>query len=128
MKPAASLPDAYEVIIVDDDAAVLSALKFSLEVEGFPVATYRSGAGLLAQENLPPSGCLVLDFRLPESDGLELLAKLRRRRVSLPAILITSHPSPALRSRAAFANVPIVEKPLLGNALSETIRSLRNAA
>lgn len=40
----------------------------------------------------------------------------------LPAILITSQPSLSLRRRAAAANVPIIEKPLLGDALLDAIR------
>jgi FixJ family two-component response regulator len=111
------------VVVVDDDPAVLSALKFSLELEGFSVAAYRSGSELLAEPALPRSGCLVIDFKLPEMDGLDLLAALRRRNVRLPAILITSHPTAALRRRAAAETTPIVEKPLLGDALTNAIRS-----
>jgi len=110
------------VIVIDDDPAVLAALKFSLEMEGFSVATYRSGAELLAEPKLPQSGCLVIDFKLPEMDGLVLLDALRQRHVGLPAILTTSHPSPALRRRAAAQTIQIIEKPLLGDALSNAIR------
>jgi FixJ family two-component response regulator len=108
-------------VVVDDDPAVLGALKFALELEGFAVAPYRSATELLAQQRLPQSGCLIIDFRLPDMDGLNLLASLRTRAVNLPALLITSQPSSALRKRAAAAAVPIVEKPLLGNALLDAI-------
>jgi FixJ family two-component response regulator len=111
------------VVIVDDDSAVLGALKFLLELEGFQVAAYRSGSELLAEPVLPESGCLVIDYKLPEMDGLDLLAALRRRNVLLPAILITSHPTAALRRRAAAVTAPIIEKPLLGDALTNAIRS-----
>jgi len=56
-------------------------------------------------------------------NGLEMLNRLRERRVAAPAILITSHPSASVRQRAAEAGVRIVEKPLLGNALVEGIRN-----
>jgi hypothetical protein len=49
---------------------------------------------------------------------------LRARLFAAPAILITSHPSPSLRERAQRAGVPIVEKPLLGNALFDKIRDV----
>ena len=42
--------------------------------------------------------------------------------MTLPAILITSHPKPDLRAAAAAAGVPIVEKPLIGDALMTSIR------
>jgi two-component system response regulator FixJ len=109
------------VVVIDDDPAVLGALKFALELEGFSVAPYRSASEFLAQQMLPQSGCLVIDFKLPDMDGLDLLAQLRDRAVQLPAVLITSHPSQHLRRRASAANVPIVEKPLLGNALLDAI-------
>lgn len=110
------------VVVIDDDPAVLGALKFALELEGFLVSAYRSGAEVLAHPDLPEAGCLVIDFRLPDMDGLHLLAALRDRAVRLPAVLITSNPSPGLRRRASAVDVPIVEKPLLGNALLDAIR------
>jgi CheY-like chemotaxis protein len=54
--------------------------------------------------------------------GLDALARLRARNVTAPAILITSNPQRALRDAARSAGVPIVEKPLLGDALVGDIR------
>jgi hypothetical protein len=48
----------------------------------------------------------------------------RHRHVSAPAILITGDPSLTVRERARKASVPIVEKPLLGNALLQKIRDV----
>jgi FixJ family two-component response regulator len=61
---------------------------------------------------------------MPGISGLDLVSRLRARRVSAPAILITSHPTAAVISRAADAGVPIVEKPFLGNALIDSIRAV----
>ena len=72
------------VVVIDDDPAVLGALKFALELEGFSVAAYRSGSELLAEAELPESGCLVIDFKLPDMDGLSLLAALSDRAVGFP--------------------------------------------
>lgn len=110
------------VLIVDDDQAVLNSLKFSLELEDFAVSIYRSGTELLEDRAMPQVGCLVIDYYISDTNGLDLLQLLRARNVALPAILITSHPSTALRRRAAAAGVSIVEKPLLGDALTESIR------
>ena len=52
---------------------------------------------------------------------MELIAELRLRKISTPAILIISQPNKVLSARAAEARVPIVEKPLLNNALLEKI-------
>jgi FixJ family two-component response regulator len=110
------------ILVVEDDPAVRSSLKFSLEIDGFAVRVYPSGGELLSDANLPTSGCLVIDYNLSRTNGLELLGKLRERRVSMPAILITSHPNLTLRERAAAAGALVVEKPLLGNALVDGIR------
>jgi two-component system response regulator FixJ len=114
----------YVVIIIDDDLAVRSSLKFSLEIEGLTVRSYATGAELLSAGDLALCSCLVVDQNMPGMNGLDLITLLRARHVATPAILITSHPSPSLRERAHKAGVPIVEKPLLGNALLDKIRDV----
>lgn len=113
---------APRIFLVDDDPAVRASLQFALELEGFSVDVYESGEALAGREGFPADGCLILDHRLPGMDGLTLLALLRGREVVMPAILITSNPKAALRKRAADAGVPIVEKPLMGNALADSVR------
>lgn len=110
------------VLVVDDDAAVRRSLKFALEVEGFAVRAFAGGQELLRQPELPSCSCLVVDQNMPDMSGLDLIAALRARRLSAPAILITTHPNNQVKSRAAHAGVPIVEKPLLGGVLVDAIR------
>jgi two-component system response regulator FixJ len=116
-------PAGKTVLIVDDDPAVRSSLQFRLEIEGFLVRTYSSGSDLLNDQNVPQSGCLVIDYRLPSMNGLDLLSELRRRNIMLPAILVTTHPSVAVRAQTAAAGVVLIEKPLLSEALFEGIRA-----
>jgi two-component system, LuxR family, response regulator FixJ len=110
------------VVVVDDDPAVCGSLKFSLELEGFTVRTFRNGAELLQDGDLQDCSCFVVDQRMPGMSGMELIAKLRERKLATPAILIISQPSDALSARAAAAAVPIVEKPFLSNMLVDRIR------
>jgi FixJ family two-component response regulator len=113
------------VIVVDDDQAVRNSLEFSLAIEGFAVRSYAEGRDLLEDSReVPGAGCLVVDQNMPGMTGLDLISTLRERAVAAPAILITSHPTAAVRQRAAQAGVRIVEKPLLGNALIDVIRDL----
>lgn len=116
-------PGPATIVVVDDDQALLNALRFDLELEGFNVQTHPAAA-LLSLDRLPKdNGCLVIDYRLPDVNGLELLQRLRDGGVGLPAILITSHPSKAVQAGAAFLGGSIIEKPLLGDTLLAGIRA-----
>jgi two-component system, LuxR family, response regulator FixJ len=118
-----TIPDRPCILIVDDDAALRSALTFSLELEGFEVEAFESGEALAEHDPIAGPGCLVLDYHLPGMDGLALLALLRARGVALPALIITSLPTRSLAARAAAAGAAIVEKPLLCDALAAAIRA-----
>ena len=118
------MPSMGTVLVVDDDAAVRSSLKFALEVEGLTVRLYDGAASLLAEGALPSCACLVIDYRMPVMDGLELIETLRARRVDMPAILITARANKQLRSRAAKSGVRrVLEKPLSDGALVDSIRA-----
>jgi len=67
--------------------------------------------------------CLVVDFRLPGMNGIQLLEELTRRGPVPPHILIASNPGRKCREWAAARAVPLVEKPLLDEALTERIRA-----
>ncbi len=115
---------AETVLLVDDDAAVRAALKFALEVEGFHVQLYDGPQAVLADVNLPKRACLVVDYRMPGIDGIELIDRLRRQNVALPVILISGRVSQSLRDLAARSGLTrVLEKPLSDAALVENIRS-----
>jgi len=111
------------VFVLDDDEAVLNSLSFYLQVEGMNVRTFRTASQLLGESTFPKAGCLVIDLKLPDADGLDLVSSLRGRGVGLPVILITTNPTESTRRKAAAARVVIVEKPSLGNALPDAIRN-----
>ncbi len=109
------------ILVVDDDAAVRNALKFALEVEGFSVRLYATPEALLAEKDLPAAGCLVIDYRMPEIDGLELVERLQSLGVTLPVFLISGRVTRSLRDRASNLGVSgVLEKPL-----SDLVGSIR---
>ena len=112
------------VLVVDDDAAVRAALKFVLEVEGFRVRLYDSPEAVLDDLELPQRACLVVDYRMPRIDGIELIERLRERQVALPAILISARVNKQLQRLAErIGLVDVLEKPLSDAALVDSIRS-----
>lgn len=113
------------VVIVDGDPAVRNSLAFSLETEDISARVYATAAELL--DAVPQAACFIVDYKLPDMSGLDLLAELRRRHIRPRAILIATHPSVALRERAAASGAILVEKPLLGDALFQEIRSALGA-
>ena len=112
------------VIVISDDFAVRNSLKFWLEIEGLAVRGYVSGADLLSAGDLARCDCYVVDQKTSAMSGLDLIAELRDRHFTAPAILIASHLSRSLREHAEKADVPIVEKPLLGNGLLDKIHDM----
>jgi FixJ family two-component response regulator len=78
---------------------------------------------LLAEKNLPQRACMVVDYRMPDIDGLELVRCLRDRHVDLPAILISGRVNDQLRRRAALSGISsVLEKPLSDGILVDSIR------
>lgn len=111
------------IVLVDDDAALRTALTFMLELDGFQVETFASGEALLASALPDAPTCLVLDQNLSGITGLDTLLRLRTRGVETPAVLITSHPSLGMRATARTIDAVIVEKPLLSDALKIEIEA-----
>lgn len=109
------------VILVEDDVSLLGAMTFALQADGFNVLAYADGGDLLTARRYGGAGCLVVDLNLPGLDGLALIAALRARGETAPAILITTDPDQRTRRDAKAANVHIVEKPLLDGELRRRI-------
>jgi DNA-binding response OmpR family regulator len=114
-------PDRPRITIVEDDVSLLGALAFALEIEGYEVKSHTTAADLL--DRPCSANCLVVDLKLPDMDGLTLIAKLRAGGVAAPAILITTNPDDRCRHAAARAGVEIVEKPLIGGELRRRIEA-----
>jgi len=128
--PHMSAPRAKRpiIVIVDDDAGLRKALRYSLEIEGFEVISCANGEVLLDLRFPKTAACLVVDQRLPGISGIEALETLRGRQVATPAIVITSAADARLRERLLLANARLIEKPLLNDHLTAAIRDLIQAA
>ena len=111
------------IYVVDDDAGVLGSLRFLLETDGFEVRTFRSGTALLNALVSNGVDCLVIDYKMPDINGIDLVGRLREHHVAAPVILITGYPDENIFARAAAAGVEhVMLKPLLGDGLVSQIR------
>ena len=118
--PLSAKPTVY---VVDDDADVLGSLRFLLESDGFDVRTFRNGASLLNAVRSTGVDCFVIDYKMPDMNGIDLAGRLRTRDIAAPVILITGYPDENISVRAATAGVRhVLLKPLLDESLVTRIR------
>lgn len=111
------------VYVVDDDADVLGSLRFLLETDGFNVRTFRNGASLLNAVRSTGVDCFVIDYKMPDMNGIDLAGRLRNRDIAAPVILITGYPDENISARAEAAGVRhVLMKPLLDESLVSRIR------
>ena len=112
------------VHVVDDDMSMRDSIAFLLGAEGISARTYESARALLDSGSGLDSGCIVTDIRMPEMDGMELVAELQRRGVRLPVIVLTGHGDVALAVQAMKAGVAdFLEKPFDDEALLRAVRA-----
>ena len=79
------------ILIVDDDRSIRELLSMHLEERGFGVMSASTGAeGFRMAEETTPAA-IVLDMRLPDGSGIDLIPELRKRAAEAPVLMITAH-------------------------------------
>jgi two-component system, LuxR family, response regulator FixJ len=113
------------VFVVDDSVSVCQSLRALLESAGLAVETYTASEEFLAVYDPARAGCLVLDVRLRHGkNGLDLQDELRRRKATLPIIVLTGHGNVPNSVRALKAGaVDFLQKPAPPKLLLERIRT-----
>ncbi len=100
------------VYIIDDDRLARESLKWLIESAGQEVRVFESGITFLDHYQVGDPGCVVLDVRMPEINGMELHAKLRESGANIPVIIVTGHADVAMAVRAMKAGAwDFIEKP-----------------
>ena len=98
--------------LVDDDEAIRRSVSFMLRTSGYLVKTYTSGVEFLGAARDAVTGCILLDVRMPQMDGLEVQQALKERGVLMPVIVLTGHGDINLAVQAMKAGaVDFIEKP-----------------
>lgn len=116
-------PGSPTVFIVDDDAAVRSALAALLGSVNLRTSTHGSAQHFLETYRPVRVGCLIVDVRLPGVSGLELQPLLHERGIDLPLIMISGHNDVASAVRAMKAGaIDFLQKPINAQVLIETVQ------
>lgn len=79
------------VHVVDDEEAIRRSAGFLLRTGGFTVHTYDSGLAFLKEVKRVAPGCVLLDIRMPDLDGLEVQRQMVEHGITLPVIVLTGH-------------------------------------
>jgi two-component system nitrogen regulation response regulator NtrX len=113
------------VLVVDDERAIRDSLRMILEFEGYRVDEAASGPQALTRLAERPPDAVVLDIKMPEMDGLELLKALRERGYDMPVLMISGHADIQTAIEATRRGAyDFFEKPL---QRERVLVSLRNA-
>lgn len=86
-----SSPTLPTVFVVDDDRQMRESLVALLGALNYPVRTFASGAEFRAAYQRDMPGCLLLDIRMPEEEGLKTYERMIEAGQRLPVIFITAH-------------------------------------
>ncbi|MCK9541303.1 MAG: response regulator FixJ [Novosphingobium sp.] len=106
------MEDKRVVHIVDDEEPLRRSAGFMLRKSGFTVDTWGSGTEFLKNVKSAAQGCVLLDVRMPEMDGLEVQQRLAERGVAMPVVIMTGHGDVSIAVRAMKAGaVDFIEKP-----------------
>lgn len=123
-RPSNARQDGNAICIVDDNISVCESLSLLLEIYGFEVLGFPSGADFLADERRWQARFLVIDHHMPRMDGLEVIGVLRSEEISIPSVLITGRLDAGAAERAGRLGViAILEKPFPIPRLLELIRT-----
>ncbi|MBH1993136.1 MAG: response regulator [Sphingomonadaceae bacterium] len=116
----------YPIYVVDDDEAIRRSLSFLLRTSGFAVELFEGGLPFLKAAGALAPGCVLLDVRMPDMDGLEVQRELRARGVMLPVVIMTGHGDVDMAVAAMKAGASdFIEKPFEKAALLACIEAAR---
>jgi len=120
------------VHIVDDEDSVRNSIGFMLRTTGYAVRLWPSGAAFLRELRSVEPGCVLLDIRMPEIDGLQVQQLLNERGAAMPVIVLPGHGDEAVAvkgTRAGAGDLP--EKPFeadrLLNAIDKAFERMRES-
>ena len=116
-------PKQKQILVVDDDEGVRTALGCALTEEGYRVHSAADGAGALELAKRAPPDLVLLDLKLPDKSGWDVFGRLVQLRPLLPVVVITARPNQLFTALAAGVGA-LLEKPLHIPKLIQTVSHL----
>jgi len=114
-----------KILIVDDEAAIRSALKEVLEYEGFSISEAPDGETALKMVLKESFDLIFCDIKMPKLDGLDFLSELKKEEINVPVVMITGHGTIDTAVEAIKRGAyDFIQKPL---DLNRVLVSARNA-
>jgi len=114
-----------KILIVDDEAAIRSALKEVLEYEGFTISEAPDGETALKMVLKESFDLIFCDIKMPKLDGLDFLSELKKEEIQVPVVMITGHGTIDTAVEAIKRGAyDFIQKPL---DLNRVLVSTRNA-
>ena len=118
---------ACRLVLIEDDENVRRSMTMLLRARGFVIDAYRSGTEFLTLQGRHGGDCLLIDYKMPRLDGLEVMRRLRAGNDTTPAIMITGYYSDSLLARARSAGFSeVLEKPASPEAMIQMIAATIN--
>jgi len=110
------------VLIIDDEPNVRLTYRVTLETEGFEVQEASDASAALRELADKDFDLAILDMRMPEMDGLELLESMRERNIQTPVVIITAYGDVPHAVRAMkLGAIDFLQKPLTPEALRSAV-------
>lgn len=120
------MSEPFPIYVVDDDEAIRRSLSFLLKTSGYAVRLFEGGTVFLKEAAGLEPGCVLLDVRMPDIDGLEVQRELRARGIMLPVVIMTGHGDIDMAVAAMKAGASdFIEKPFEKAALLGCVEAAR---
>lgn len=111
-----------KILVVDDEPNVRLSYRAALEIEGYAITEAHCGAKALDDLAAGPFDLAILDMRMPEMDGLDLLGEMRNRGYTTPCVIITAHGDVPHAVRAMkLGAIDFLKKPITPEALRNVV-------
>jgi len=110
------------ILVVDDEPHVRLSYRVTLETAGLEVREANGAAAALAELAVSEFSLVILDMRMPEMDGLDLLEKFRERGIGTPVVIITAYGDvPHAVKAMKLGAIDFLQKPLTPEALRQVV-------